>query len=167
MEISVHLYLNGNDVSWGNIFSTSSTVSSWTSFNIPFNSYATADSGTIMLQAYYKNAGNAVPHGNSVLYIDNLNFDNLISSVSEQISKNIVFSLFPNPASDIVTLNIENKNFKDLTLKIYNMMGELVRSELLRQNLQKINLGGLNNGIYTVEINSLEWSGIQKLIIQR
>src|ERR1019366_7371822 len=77
------------------------------------------------------------------------------------------FSIYPNPASDIVTLNIHNAINTDLTLNIYNVIGKLISSETLRQNQQQINIGDLDNGIYFVEIKSNEWSEKQKLIIQR
>jgi Secretion system C-terminal sorting domain len=81
--------------------------------------------------------------------------------------RNILFNLYPNPASDIVTLNINKTNNENLEINIYDILGDLVLSESLKQNQQKINIGDLNNGIYIVEINSNEWSGKQKLIIQR
>jgi len=99
--------------------------------------------------------------------VDNLNFDNLITSVQEQPAKKTLFNLYPNPASDIVTLNIDNTINADFTLNIYNVTGELVSSETLRQNQQQINISDLSNGIYMVEIKSKEWNGKQKLIIQR
>ncbi len=73
--------------------------------------------------------------------------------------------IYPNPASDFVTLNI-NKN-KALTLNIYNLIGTLVKSEMLKQNQRQINIGDLNNGIYVIEIKSKEWTENQKIIIQR
>ena len=72
---------------------------------------------------------------------------------------------YPNPASDIVTLNLNNTNNVDLTLNIYNIIGELVRSELVQQNQQKINISDFSNGIYMIEIKSKEWAEKQKLII--
>jgi hypothetical protein len=75
--------------------------------------------------------------------------------------------IYPNPASDIVALNINKRNNEDLTLKIYNAIGALVKSETLKQDQQKINVHDLSNGIYTVEVKSNDWSAKQKLIIQR
>ena len=105
--------------------------------------------------------------GNSELYIDNLSFDNLISGISDQNSEKIALMLFPNPASEIVTLNVDDMNNIDFTLSIYNVFGALVKSEILKQNNQQINIGDLSSGIYMVEIKSKEWAGKQKLIIQR
>jgi hypothetical protein len=101
------------------------------------------------------------------------NYDWIASHYTKQLttgineSRNVLFNLYPNPASDIVTLNINNSNIADFEIKIYNIMGYLVRSESLKQNQQKINVGDLNNGIYMIEIKSKEWSEKQKLIIQR
>jgi len=83
-----------------------------------------------------------------------------------EMAKETIF-IYPNPANDILTLNFDNGNNADLTLNIYNITGELVRSETLRQNQQQINIGELSNGIYMVEIKSNGWSENQKLIIQR
>ena len=72
--------------------------------------------------------------------------------------------VYPNPASDIVTLNINNV---DLTLNIYNVIGTLVKSETLKQNNRQINIGDLSNGVYMVVIKSKDLTENQRLIIQR
>ena len=166
MSIQIELRQGGQWVAEGKYTSTTA-ASGWTSFNIPLSNYTSADSGNIIIAAFNISGEQSVPYGNSVLYIDNLNFDNLIGYVREQSDKNNIISLYPNPASDFVTLHIDNKNNVDLTLNIYNVIGELVRSELLKQNQQQINIRYLSNGIYMVEIKSKEWSEKQKLIIQR
>ncbi len=169
MQIGLMLWQNGVWIA-GAEFICTDTVSNWTSFNIPISAYTTADSATITVAAFYNDTTCGSPYGpfgNSVLYVDNISFDNLISSIPEQSFKNITFRLYPNPAYDIVTLNIDNINSSDLTLNIYNVIGNLISSELLKQNYQKINIRDLSNGIYIVEIKSKEWSEKQKLIIQR
>lgn len=89
------------------------------------------------------------------------------TSVIENKNHSTSFNLFPNPASDIITLNFETINSEDLTLNIYNMTGNLVKSEMLKPNKPQFYIGDLSNGIYVVEINSKEWTKKQKLIIQR
>jgi hypothetical protein len=166
MTIACGLYLNGVMVAYATL-NTTNTVSNWTSFTIPFSSYTTADSASIGLGAFYSLGTMPIVQGNSVLFVDNLSFDNLITSVTEQTSKNKAFSLYPNPASEIVTLNIDNTNNAELTLSIYNVIGTLVKSEKLKQNQQQFNVGDLETGIYMVVIKSKEWTEKQKLIIQR
>jgi len=80
---------------------------------------------------------------------------------------NRTFQFYPNPASDMVTLTMVNRNHTNLTLNTYNAIGELISSEMIQHNQQQINVAGLSNGMYVVEIKSTDWSGKQKLIIQR
>jgi len=163
MMIALSLYQKGIMVASA-VLKETNTVSNWTSFNIPISSYTVADSAQIALSAFTYPPG---PNGNSIFYVDNLSFGSLITSIPEQTSENTSFSLFPNPASDIITLNIENTNNTDLTLNIYNVAGTMVKSEMHKQNNSQINVSDLSNGIYMVEIKSKALSGIQKLIIQR
>jgi len=167
MFIRIILFKNGTMLS-GSIptFITGITTSAWTSFTIPLT-YTSADSATINISAFYPNSQTSGPKGNSVLYVDNLNFDNLIGSVNEQITKNTLFNLFPNPASDIVALNIDNRNNEEFTLNIYNAIGTLVKSEILKQNQQQINIGDLSNGVYMLTVKSKNMTENQRLIIQR
>ena len=89
------------------------------------------------------------------------------TGISDSFEKQKELSIYPNPASDFITLNTENINNENRTLTIYNIVGELVRSETLSQNQQKINVEDLNNGIYMLEIKSEHGYEKQKLIIQR
>jgi len=169
IQIGIMLFQNGIRIA-GAEFLCTQTVSNWTSFNIPISAYTFADSATIGIEAFYNDTTAGIPYGpfgNSVLYVDNLSFDNLINSVLEQNFRNITFDLFPNPASNIVILNIDNDSNSDLTMNIYNLIGTLVKTEKLKQNQQKIKVEDLGNGIYMVEIKSKEWSEKQKLLIQR
>ena len=76
------------------------------------------------------------------------------------------FQLYPNPASDIVSLDFNQKMGKELTLNIYNVTGELMYSEIIKQNRTQINLENLSNGAYWIEVKSNEGSAKQMLIIQ-
>jgi hypothetical protein len=169
IQIGLMLFQNGVWIAGAEFISTN-TVSNWTSFNIPISLYTTADSATISLAAFYNDTTCGFPYGpfgNSVLYVDNLSFDNLITSLSEQDSEKNTFSLYPNPATDNITLNLNKTNNSDLTLNFYNVTGTLVRSKLIKSEQQKIDIGDLSNGIYFVEIKSINWTEKQKLIIQK
>jgi hypothetical protein len=165
MFIRIVFFANGNMLGY-NTFVNGISTSSWTSFNLPFT-YPSADSATLYFSAFWPSSQTSGPKGNSVLQVDNLSFDNLISSVAEQTTKKSIIYLYPNPASDVVSLTLDNTNNGDLTLNIYNVMGTLVKSEIMRQNNRQINIGGLSNGVYMVEIKSKEGTEKQKLIIKR
>jgi hypothetical protein len=166
MLIQATLYNNGTDVARAN-FTTTVAAQNWTSFNVPFETYTTADMGHIVISAYYVDGPNYVPHGNSVLNVDNLNFDDLISCETRP-NKNIsLISAFPNPASSYFTLNIDDVYRDGLKINIYNIRGELIVSEIIKQNQRQIDIRGLSNGIYIAKIKSKNLFKTQKLIVQK
>ncbi len=165
MFISIVFFNNSIRIG-DNTFRTGTSTSSWTSFVLPLT-YPLADSATLYMAPFYPNGPTSGPKGNSVLYVDNLSFDSLIISVPEQMQKTPVFSVYPNPASDILSFDINNPNKEKRTLNIYTMQGSLVKSEILIENQREINIMDLSNGVYIVEMKSKEWTEQQKLIIQR
>lgn len=102
----------------------------------------------------------------SELIIDKLAFE-FSSNIENNIKDSDIKIIYPNPATDIITLNINNINNDELTINIYNVIGSLVKSEILKQNKSQIYIGDLNNGSYIVEVKSKEYTEKQKLIIQR
>jgi len=106
--------------------------------------------------------GTIVTYGDSTFY-----YFHTITGVNDLIVQGENITIYPNPATEIVSFKIDNRNNADLTLNIYNVTGTLVKSETLRQNQRQINIRDLSNGIYMVEIKTKEWTGKQKLIIQR
>jgi hypothetical protein len=76
-------------------------------------------------------------------------------------------NVYPNPASDIVTLNIEDRNNEDLIINIYNVIGTLVKTETLKYNNIQVNIGDLSNGVYLLTVKSKNLTANQRLIIQR
>lgn len=87
------------------------------------------------------------------------------TGIIENSPDNFSVLLFPNPTSDIITLDI-NSN-ENLAYFIYDVLGTLVKSGITRQDQRQINIDDLSDGIFIVEIKFKEWSGKQKLIIQR
>ena len=69
--------------------------------------------------------------------------------------------IYPNPASDFITIELENNN--EEKIKIYNIYGQLVK-EVSISNNQKLNITELTNGIYTVSFQSNKSSTSIKFI---
>ncbi len=101
------------------------------------------------------------------LYFDDFRIESYGSSTGiDHVEKNNC-SVFPNPASDIINLNIDNLSNTALVLDIYNVTGTLVKSETMNQNNRQINIGDLSNGLYMVTIKSNDQIVNQRLVIQR
>lgn len=73
------------------------------------------------------------------------------------------FVIFPNPVIDQFTIsNIDNS---DHTVEIYNMSGQLVKTEIANGR-KTINTSGMPSGYYTVKVTSATQSFIKKIIIK-
>ena len=75
--------------------------------------------------------------------------------------------LYPNPASDKVTMIIDINEMNGMKLQIYNLIGSLVAEQDLFENRQNIDISMLSNGVYILSVSSDKFTGNQRLIIQR
>ena len=73
-------------------------------------------------------------------------------------------NIFPNPAKNNIT--IENSNFVINSVELYNIAGQLVKSENINSMKTNINVSDLDKGIYILEIQSNETSIRRKLIVE-
>ncbi|MGY8989291.1 MAG: T9SS type A sorting domain-containing protein, partial [Flavobacteriales bacterium] len=73
-------------------------------------------------------------------------------------------NIFPNPAKNNIT--IENSNFVINSVKLYNIAGQLIKSEYVNSMKTNLNVSDLNKGIYILEIQSKETSIKRKLIVE-
>ena len=96
------------------------------------------------------------------IYICSSNVD-----VSDPIKLKSNFLLYPNPASDILIVSMDNYDNEPITLNIYNIFGSLVQSEILHSDHQTISVENLSNGIYIMEMRSKDWIEKQKMIIHK
>jgi hypothetical protein len=87
--------------------------------------------------------------------------------IYENAMESFVFSLYPNPTNDVITISIQEVLDKTMTLNIYNALGALVKTTMIEQNNQQLNVSDLSNGFYTVELRSTKGWAKQKLTIQK
>lgn len=87
------------------------------------------------------------------------------TGIIENTDGNGLLEIYPNPASNLITLNINE--YENTVLNIYRITGDLVSSKKITETNQQIYVGNLSAGIYMVEIKTPKWSEKQKLIIQR
>lgn len=167
-------YVFGDETTYDTVLSVSATVGTYTNC-ILVKETSVTDSVNIIDEYYYApNAGivkmqRLFHRGDPQAYIasltDILAYDCHAGLKDIENENNI--SIYPNPASDIINLEIENSNNKNLTLDIYNILGKKLRTEKISNNQNQINVGNLNNGTYILEIKTNESIKIKKLLINR
>ncbi|HKL39080.1 MAG TPA: PKD domain-containing protein [Cryomorphaceae bacterium] len=103
---------------------------------------------------------------NAVTVLDTLNCPNL--SAISQDGPNKSLHVFPNPANESITIDLESYNTEAYSLAIYSIDGRLIHSLRENTNLIVLNLSDYSNGAYI--LNLLDNSGNpiaqSKLIIQ-
>jgi len=74
--------------------------------------------------------------------------------------------IFPNPASDQITLNL-SKDISKAQFKIFNILGEMKYSSFISSQKTTIDISGLANGVYLIEVNTENNILRQKFIKQQ
>jgi hypothetical protein len=173
MCILLLLYKNGSSVSQA-ILTGTSTVSNWTSFKIPIPSYTTVDSASILLASFFA-FPNHSPQGNSVLYVDNLSFDELITSVTEKVGGESPNSFaleqnYPNPFNPTSTIKYHIPVSSFVKLSVFDILGHkiaiIVNEEKEVGNyVISFDASGLSPGVYFYHIQAGKFQETRKLVL--
>jgi Secretion system C-terminal sorting domain len=79
-------------------------------------------------------------------------------------------NLAPNPATDVVDLIVDLDKTSNLSVKIFNTVGQVVSTEKIAQILRgvsRLDISGLNSGIYIVEVSDGTAKARKKLVVSR
>jgi uncharacterized repeat protein (TIGR01451 family) len=80
--------------------------------------------------------------------------------------------LYPNPAANEVTVQFETITKGDMQLRLYSIVGTLVKEQKAANmqtgiNSEKMDISGLQNGLYLVEVSDGNTKSVKKLVIQK
>lgn len=79
--------------------------------------------------------------------------------------KKLNISIWPNPANDAVTITISGENKAQIsTIEIYNTIGQLIKTDILFESPTVISVKELQDGLYTLRVNSGTGYNITKLV---
>jgi hypothetical protein len=67
---------------------------------------------------------------------------------------NTRMSVYPNPASDVLNININNASFKNSNISIYNISGNEVMNTTMIGASTQLNIESLSNGVYFVKVKN-------------
>lgn len=151
MDVHIRLYHLGTDVG-GGTFKAADATTGWTPFSMDFSTYVDADSARIMISACYDNDA-PVPHGNSALLIDNLNFDALITGVAD-IDAAPAIGIFPDPSRHTLTVDLGERIAGHTQLRIVDALGRevLVQDLSSRAARSTVSIARLSAGMHVVQV---------------
>ncbi|HLG35036.1 MAG TPA: T9SS type A sorting domain-containing protein [Bacteroidia bacterium] len=104
------------------------------------------------------------------LYPDTTSLCQIITSTDNHLAQEITFSIFPNPATNQLTISIpiHREQFAIKEIEIYDVLGEKVfKSQILNPDSQiSVDVSSLAPGIYFVRVRTEKGSVAKKLIKQ-
>ncbi|MBL4652153.1 MAG: T9SS type A sorting domain-containing protein [Flavobacteriales bacterium] len=74
------------------------------------------------------------------------------------------FNIYPNPASDKVTINFDD-NSTDYLITIYSIDGKIASNSIVASDQHELYVSEYPNGVYFIEISSEKKTYTEKLVI--
>ncbi|HKR06612.1 MAG TPA: T9SS type A sorting domain-containing protein [Bacteroidia bacterium] len=136
------------------------TAAQWRQETINLSAYSTATTAIFKIRNINQYENN--------LYVDDINI-NTATSISE-IKNNSAFSVYPNPAADIVSIQMNPASEKNFVINIFNTLGSKVFEKKITVNNNKhveLNLFELTTGVYSLNIKSDSENKTVKLLIKK
>lgn len=110
-------------------------------------------------------SSSSIPKDGSYVYIDNLQFNGNVIGIDENYLNDYNVSIFPNPASETITVKVDSKDEFPFELTIYDCVGKLIIKTMLLNQRTILNTSNCSKGIYTVQIRGNTHILNKKLII--
>ncbi|MBC7748796.1 MAG: T9SS type A sorting domain-containing protein [Methylotenera sp.] len=92
------------------------------------------------------------------------NTSGLLNLNDRTLKSNIV--VYPNPASDVITISFSQNNIQPFKIEIANCLGEIVLSKFEQTVNSKINVESLSKGVYFLTITIQEKKETRKVMIE-
>jgi hypothetical protein len=155
---------NGNVVNFTNS-STNATSYSW-DFGDFTNSSATAPAHAYAVNGNYSVVLTAI-NGNCT---DTTSFAIAITVSLEELMGLSELNIYPNPASDHITVSFNNNNDNTIEVEMIDELGRVISGNSISNqglNLTEINLDNVSNGLYIIRLNSEDKSVSRKVIVNK
>lgn len=100
--------------------------------------------------------------GNSIYQ----SFDLTVSGTGELAANELELSIYPNPASDLLHVSLNDESPEGISLQIFNQAGQVVKSTSQPQaNELSINVSDLPNGTYYVAVSSGGKKNVRRVVV--
>jgi hypothetical protein len=68
------------------------------------------------------------------------------------IIANTYLTIYPNPATDLLNINISNASFKNSSISIFSVSGQQIINSTMNGANAQLNIEGLSNGVYFMTV---------------
>lgn len=77
--------------------------------------------------------------------------------------------VFPNPTNGMITVSINNSEFKDITIELLSISGQIVYRNEVKNTFsysEEIDVSSFRRGVYYLRVNDGEDVKIEKILFQ-
>lgn len=143
----------------------SGMMHAWANFTLPFVYYSDEVPDTAII---YISSSGQTPQDYSFIWIDNLNFEGLVTSVKD-VAFNNNLTVFPSPTKEHLSISFNDKTDYNAELMIIDMTGNIVqRSAVIvraGQNLFNLSISDQASGVYLIQMTTPSGVLRQKFVI--
>jgi carboxypeptidase T len=160
LEVSfddVMLEVSTNGSTWNNL-RTYNGHSHWVQQEVNLSAYI---GQTIYLRFRLVSDGSVQSDG---FYFDDfkvVDFTTLTTSLTEDVNEDFV-SVYPNPATDFVNINIGDNN--EMDMELYNYLGSMIYSKKITNSLTNINFKNYSKGVYFIRLFNENQTVVRRII---
>lgn len=86
-------------------------------------------------------------------------------TTEEESAGETAVNIFPNPASNLIQINVKNASEKT-QLELFDMTGKMLLTINLATGLNNVDVSALSNGVYSAVVSSKNNKHVSKLVIQ-
>ena len=90
---------------------------------------------------------------------------NRITGINELSDNNNLFEIYPNPATDKITIETNNQ-IESYNLEILNTLGQVVLNKKIANSIEQVDLSGQAAGVYFVKVQTGNNTIVKKIIKQ-
>ena len=85
-----------------------------------------------------------------------------------QINRSVNISLFPNPAKELLTVEVDATDLSIASIQVTDLLGKVWINKTIGQTQTKVDVADLPNGYYLIQYkHGNEISGMEKLCVAR
>jgi len=155
----------------GNVVTFTNSSTGGTSYSWDFGDF-TNSSATSPVHAYAANgAYTAVLTATNGSCSDEYSIEIVISVSLEELSGLSDVVVYPNPTSSNANISFQNENAQQAVIQLFNQVGQLIEENTFLldngKNTLLVETSHLENGIYTISMNTENGKIIRKLILQK
>ena len=127
-------------------------------------------------QGLYLDISDTYPNSNGGILTENYQYACLIRPESLSINEQEVVNpmtttrVYPNPATDMLNIEVNASQASEMSISVYNIMGQNVMTQNVSittgMNVRPINVSELNSGIYFVTVKANGFENTMKFIVK-